>query len=70
MMTDKKLSFLDRYLPLWIFIAMGAGVLLGYALPSVVGAIDSMQVGTTNILIAGAFLKTSGYSAFRWRRTG
>jgi ACR3 family arsenite transporter len=56
MMTDKKLSFLDRYLPLWIFIAMGAGVLLGYALPSVVGAIDSMQVGTTNILIAAGLI--------------
>lgn len=51
-MSEKRLSFLDRYLTLWIFIAMGAGVLLGYALPVVVVAIDSMQVGTTNILIA------------------
>jgi len=51
-MSEKRLSFLDRYLTLWIFLAMGAGVLLGYALPVVVGAIDSMQVGTTNILIA------------------
>lgn len=51
-MSEKRLSFLDRYLTLWIFLAMGAGVLLGYALPIVVGAIDSMQVGTTNILIA------------------
>lgn len=51
-MTEKGLSFLDRYLTLWIFLAMGAGVLLGYALPVMVSAIDSMQVGTTNILIA------------------
>lgn len=51
-MSEKRLSFLDRYLTLWIFLAMGAGVLLGYALPVVVGAIDSLQVGTTNILIA------------------
>lgn len=51
-MSEKRLSFLDRYLTLWIFLAMGAGVLLGYALPVVVGTIDSMQVGTTNILIA------------------
>ena len=51
-MSEKRLSFLDRYLTLWIFLAMGAGVLLGYALPVVVVAIDSLQVGTTNILIA------------------
>lgn len=51
-MSEKRLSFLDRYLTLWIFLAMGAGVSLGYGLPAVVGAIDSMQVGTTNILIA------------------
>lgn len=51
-MSEKRLSFLDRYLTLWIFLAMGAGILLGYALPTVVGTIDSMQVGTTNILIA------------------
>ena len=51
-MSEKRLSFLDRYLTLWIFLAMGVGVLLGYALPVVVGAIDSMQVGATNMLIA------------------
>ncbi len=51
-MTDTKLSFTDRFLTLWIFLAMGTGVLLGYTLPSIVAAIDSMQVGTTNIPIA------------------
>lgn len=51
-MTETKLSFTDRFLTLWIFLAMGMGVLLGYSLPSIVAAIDSMHVGTTNIPIA------------------
>lgn len=50
--AKKELSFRDRYLTLWIFLAMATGVLLGYAFPAVVLAIDSMQVGTTNVLIA------------------
>jgi len=48
----KQLSFLDRYLTLWIFLAMAVGVLLGYAFPSVATSIESMSVGTTNIPIA------------------
>ncbi|MBI2419030.1 MAG: ACR3 family arsenite efflux transporter [Ignavibacteriales bacterium] len=48
----KKLSFLDRYLTLWIFLAMFIGVLSGYLFPSVVGFWDSFQSGTTNIPIA------------------
>ena len=47
-----KLSFLDRYLTLWIFSAMLAGVLTGYFAPSVKDVINSFQIGTTNIPIA------------------
>ena len=48
----KKLSFLDRYLTLWIFLAMFAGVLSGYLFPSIVGFWGQFQSGTTNIPIA------------------
>ena len=48
----KKLSFLDRYLTLWIFLAMFVGVFSGYLFPSVVGFWNSFQSGTTNIPIA------------------
>lgn len=48
----KKLSFLDRNLTLWIFLAMGVGVGLGYFFPSIATSIDSMSQGTTNIPIA------------------
>jgi ACR3 family arsenite transporter len=53
-MTAKKrrLSFLDRYLTLWIFVAMGVGVALGYLVPGFAGALDAMSVGTTSIPIA------------------
>jgi ACR3 family arsenite transporter len=48
----KKLSFLDRYLTLWIFIAMLIGVGGGYLFPGIRGVINHFQVGTTNIPIA------------------
>ncbi len=48
----KKLSFLDRFLTLWIFLAMAIGVLFGYLMPSTGSVIDSFSVGTTNIPIA------------------
>ncbi len=48
----KKLSFLDRYLTLWIFAAMGIGVGLGYLAPGVAGFWDRFSVGTTSIPIA------------------
>lgn len=47
-----KLSFLDRYLTVWIFAAMGLGIGLGYFLPGVEDFINSFRVGTTNIPIA------------------
>ncbi len=48
----KKLSFLDRFLTLWIFLAMAAGIGLGYFVPSVTRLINSMSSGTTNIPLA------------------
>lgn len=48
----RKLSFLDRYLTGWIFLAMFLGVAIGAAFPGVQGVMDQMSVGTTNVTLA------------------
>ncbi|MEN6609834.1 MAG: ACR3 family arsenite efflux transporter [Methanoregulaceae archaeon] len=51
-MTEKRLAFLDRYLTLWIFLAMAAGIAIGYFSPGIPAAITGLSVGTTSIPIA------------------
>lgn len=51
--VTKKLSFLDRYLTLWIFLAMAVGVGIGYLMPKAIEAFnEAVSIGTTNIPIA------------------
>lgn len=52
MANSKKLSFLDKNLTLWIFVAMAIGVSIGYFIPSFPDLINNMSSGTTNIPIA------------------
>jgi ACR3 family arsenite transporter len=48
----KRLSFLDRYLTLWIFLAMAAGIGLGFVFPGFVKGMNRLQIGTTSIPLA------------------
>ena len=51
-MKNKRLNFVDRYLTLWIFLAMGIGVAIGNIFPSIDQVINRYSVGTTNIPLA------------------
>lgn len=52
MKNTEKLSIMDRYMTLWVFLAMGIGVLSGFIFPSLPTIVNSWSVGTTSLPIA------------------
>ena len=52
MKTSRNLSVMDRYMTLWVFLAMAPGILSGFIFPSLPKLINSWSVGTTSIPIA------------------
>jgi len=55
-MSNKRLSFLDRFLTLWIFLGMAVGVGAGYLIPGMEKLVGGFRIGTTNILIAAGLI--------------
>ncbi|MDQ1095872.1 MULTISPECIES: ACR3 family arsenite efflux transporter [Chryseobacterium] len=53
---QQRLKFTDRYLTLWIFLAIAAGIGLGYLFPEISGLANSLSVGTTNIPLAAGLI--------------
>ena len=51
-----KLKFLDRFLTVWIFLAMAIGVGLGFVFPDISKIVDSLSVDTTNIPLAAGLI--------------